>query len=106
MNEAILTRVLFLPIRISPVQLSDSGVYTCVARSRAGLAELSYDVQVQGTIRAHSASALNPTAVFRFSGSVFFFVQQPKMSGSCHDICVMFCSQITCRMVVFDENIM
>lgn len=35
--------------RISPVQLSDSGVYTCVARSRAGLAELSYDVQVQGT---------------------------------------------------------
>ncbi|TMS03749.1 Hemicentin-2 [Larimichthys crocea] len=34
-------------LRISPVQLSDSGVYTCVARSRAGLAELSYDVQVQ-----------------------------------------------------------
>lgn len=36
--------------RISPVQLSDSGVYTCVARSQAGLAELSYDVQVQGTV--------------------------------------------------------
>lgn len=36
--------------RISPVQLSDSGVYTCVARSQAGLTELSYDVQVQGTI--------------------------------------------------------
>lgn len=36
--------------RISPVQLSDSGVYTCVARSQAGLAELSYNVQVQGTI--------------------------------------------------------
>lgn len=35
--------------RISPVQLSDSGVYTCMARSQAGLAELSYDVQVQGT---------------------------------------------------------
>ncbi|XP_033947808.1 hemicentin-1 [Pseudochaenichthys georgianus] len=34
-------------LRISPVQLSDSGLYTCVARSRAGLAELSYDVQVQ-----------------------------------------------------------
>ncbi|XP_035291447.1 hemicentin-1 [Anguilla anguilla] len=34
-------------LRISPVQLSDSGVYTCVARSRAGLAELSYNVQVQ-----------------------------------------------------------
>lgn len=39
----------FLCDRISPVQLSDSGVYTCLARSRAGLAELSYDVQVQGT---------------------------------------------------------
>lgn len=35
--------------RISPVQLSDSGVYTCVARSRAGLAKLNFDVQVQGT---------------------------------------------------------
>ncbi|TWW61140.1 Hemicentin-1 [Takifugu flavidus] len=34
-------------LRISPVQLSDSGVYTCMARSQAGLAELSYDVQVQ-----------------------------------------------------------
>ncbi|XP_061672486.1 hemicentin-1 [Syngnathoides biaculeatus] len=34
-------------LRISPVQLSDAGVYTCIARSRAGLAELSYDVQVQ-----------------------------------------------------------
>lgn len=40
----------FVKKRISPVQLSDSGVYTCVARSRAGLAELSYDVQVQGII--------------------------------------------------------
>ena len=35
--------------RISPVQLADSGIYTCVARSRAGLAELNFDVQVQGT---------------------------------------------------------
>ncbi|XP_030621020.1 hemicentin-1 [Chanos chanos] len=34
-------------LRISPVQLSDSGVYTCVARSRAGLAELSFDLKVQ-----------------------------------------------------------
>lgn len=32
------------------MQLSDSGVYTCIARSQAGLAELSYDVQVQGTV--------------------------------------------------------
>lgn len=35
--------------RIAPVQLSDSGIYTCVARSRAGLAELNFDLQVQGT---------------------------------------------------------
>ncbi|XP_064793489.1 hemicentin-1-like [Oncorhynchus masou masou] len=34
-------------LRISPVQLADSGMYTCVARSRAGLAELNFDVQVQ-----------------------------------------------------------
>ncbi|XP_014015728.2 hemicentin-1 [Salmo salar] len=34
-------------LRISPVQLADSGIYTCVARSRAGLAELNFDVQVQ-----------------------------------------------------------
>ncbi|XP_066569261.1 hemicentin-1 isoform X1 [Amia ocellicauda] len=34
-------------LRISPVQLSDSGVYTCVARSWAGLSELSYNIQVQ-----------------------------------------------------------
>lgn len=32
------------------MQLSDSGLYTCVARSPAGLAQLSYDVQVQGTV--------------------------------------------------------
>ncbi|XP_056628956.1 hemicentin-1 isoform X2 [Triplophysa dalaica] len=34
-------------LRISPVQLSDSGTYTCVARSHAGLAELNFDLQVQ-----------------------------------------------------------
>ncbi|XP_072563615.1 hemicentin-1 [Paramormyrops kingsleyae] len=34
-------------LRISPVQLSDSGIYTCVARSQAGLAELSYNLLVQ-----------------------------------------------------------
>ncbi|XP_063051892.1 hemicentin-1-like [Engraulis encrasicolus] len=34
-------------LRISPVQLSDSGVYTCVAQSRAGRAELNFDLQVQ-----------------------------------------------------------
>ncbi|RXN18375.1 hemicentin-2 isoform X1 [Labeo rohita] len=34
-------------LRIAPVQLSDSGIYTCVARSRAGSAELNFDLQVQ-----------------------------------------------------------
>ncbi|KAL4660770.1 hemicentin-1-like [Arapaima gigas] len=34
-------------LRISPVQMSDSGMYTCMARSRAGQAELSYNLQVQ-----------------------------------------------------------
>lgn len=35
------------------MQLSDSGVYTCVARSQAGLAELTYEVQVQGTTETY-----------------------------------------------------
>ncbi|XP_041098662.1 hemicentin-1 isoform X2 [Polyodon spathula] len=34
-------------LRLSQAQISDSGVYTCVARSRAGAAELSYSLQVQ-----------------------------------------------------------
>ncbi|TRY54403.1 hypothetical protein DNTS_023681 [Danionella cerebrum] len=34
-------------LRIAPVQLSDSGIYTCVARSRAGQAELNFNLQVQ-----------------------------------------------------------
>lgn len=51
-TEAVLLFIL-KNIRIAHVQQSDSGVYTCVARSRAGLAELSYDVQVQGTINSH-----------------------------------------------------
>ncbi|XP_016112004.1 hemicentin-1 [Sinocyclocheilus grahami] len=34
-------------LRIAPVQLSDSGIYTCVARSRAGSAELNFDLHVQ-----------------------------------------------------------
>ncbi len=35
--------------RIAPVQLSDSGIYTCVASSRAGSADLNFDLHVQGT---------------------------------------------------------
>lgn len=41
-----------LAFRISPVQLSDSGIYTCVAQSQAGLAELSYNLLVQGMFLA------------------------------------------------------
>lgn len=33
------------------MQLSDSGVYTCLARNLAGLAELNFDVQVQGNFQ-------------------------------------------------------
>ncbi|CAB1319698.1 unnamed protein product, partial [Coregonus sp. 'balchen'] len=51
-------------LRISPVQLSDSGVYTCVARSRAGLAELNFDVQVQGVDRVEP---VKPVTVVRGS---------------------------------------
>lgn len=54
---------LCFPARISPVQLSDAGVYTCVARSRAGLAELSYDVQVQGNGRTHSSLQSSPVSL-------------------------------------------
>ncbi|KAK6480953.1 hemicentin-1-like [Huso huso] len=36
-----------LEIQLSQAQIPDSGVYTCVARSRAGAAELSYSLQVQ-----------------------------------------------------------
>ncbi|XP_076859373.1 hemicentin-1 isoform X2 [Brachyhypopomus gauderio] len=34
-------------LRISPVQLIDSGLYTCVARSKAGFAEHKFHLQVQ-----------------------------------------------------------
>ncbi|XP_053353018.1 hemicentin-2-like [Clarias gariepinus] len=33
-------------LRISPVQLSDSGLYTCVARSKAGFAEQQFHLKV------------------------------------------------------------
>lgn len=57
------------------MQLSDSGVYTCVARSRAGLAELSYDVQVQGTVITHHLLIyLGSDAVCVISDLSFFCV--------------------------------
>ncbi|KAF7658577.1 hypothetical protein LDENG_00010770 [Lucifuga dentata] len=54
-------------LRISPVQLSDAGVYTCVARSRAGLAELSYDVQVQVPPGVDHVEPVEPVTVVQGS---------------------------------------
>ncbi|XP_039476218.1 hemicentin-1 [Oreochromis aureus] len=54
-------------LRISPVQLSDSGVYTCVARSQAGLAELSYDVQVQVPPGVNHVEPVEPVSVIQGS---------------------------------------
>ncbi|CAL8343147.1 unnamed protein product [Lota lota] len=54
-------------LRISPVLLSDAAVYTCVARSRAGLAELSYDVQVQAPPGVDRVEPVEPVTVVRGS---------------------------------------
>ncbi|XP_059193550.1 hemicentin-1 [Centropristis striata] len=54
-------------LRISPVQLSDSGLYTCVARSQAGLAELSYDVQVQVPPGVDHVEPVEPVTVVQGS---------------------------------------
>ncbi|KAM6944598.1 hemicentin-1 [Lycodopsis pacificus] len=54
-------------LRISPVQLSDSGLYTCVARSRAGLAELSYDLQVQVPPGVDHVEPVEPVTVVQGS---------------------------------------
>ncbi|KAM9486835.1 contactin-1a-like [Clarias gariepinus] len=45
-------------VQISPVQLSDSGLYTCVARSKAGFAEQQFQPKGFGPCRgeAHRAS--------------------------------------------------
>ncbi|XP_037536631.1 hemicentin-2 [Nematolebias whitei] len=54
-------------LRIAPVQLSDSGVYTCVARSQAGLAELSYDVQVQVPPGVDNVEPVEPVTIVQGS---------------------------------------
>ncbi|XP_068166004.1 hemicentin-1 [Antennarius striatus] len=54
-------------LRISPVHLSDSGLYTCVAQSPAGLAELSYDVQVQVPPGVEHVEPVEPVTVVQGS---------------------------------------
>ncbi|XP_061624718.1 hemicentin-1 isoform X2 [Phyllopteryx taeniolatus] len=54
-------------LRISPVQLSDAGVYTCIARSGVGLAELSYDVQVQAPPGVDHVEPVEPVTVVKGS---------------------------------------
>uniref|UniRef100_M3ZDA5 Cell adhesion molecule-related/down-regulated by oncogenes n=1 Tax=Xiphophorus maculatus TaxID=8083 RepID=M3ZDA5_XIPMA len=62
------TRLLFGDsLLIAPVQQSDSGVYTCVARSQAGLAELSYDVQVQVPPGVDRVEPVEPVTVVQGS---------------------------------------
>lgn len=68
------------------MQLSDSGVYTCVARSQAGLAELSYDVQVQGTIMALHHFLLFSVAMCKSLGLASYCVgviHSAARCGSC-----------------------
>nr|XP_057926871.1 hemicentin-1 [Doryrhamphus excisus] len=54
-------------LRISPLQLSDAGVYTCIARSQAGLAELSYDVQVHVPPGVDHVEPVEPVTVVKGS---------------------------------------
>ncbi|XP_075903122.1 hemicentin-1 [Nelusetta ayraudi] len=54
-------------LRISPVQLSDSGVYTCLARNLAGLAELNFDVQVQVPPGVDHVEPVEPVTVVQGS---------------------------------------
>ncbi|XP_012721740.2 hemicentin-1 [Fundulus heteroclitus] len=54
-------------LRIAPVQQSDTGVYTCVARSQAGLAELSYDVEVQVPPGVDHVEPVEPVTVVQGS---------------------------------------
>ncbi|CAL8251670.1 unnamed protein product [Boreogadus saida] len=54
-------------LRISPMLLTDAGMYTCVARSPAGLAELSYNVQVQASPGVDRVEPVEPVTVVQGS---------------------------------------
>ncbi|XP_061842088.1 hemicentin-1 [Nerophis lumbriciformis] len=54
-------------LRISALQSSDAGIYTCIARSQAGLAELSYDVQVQVPPGVDYVEPVEPVTVVKGS---------------------------------------
>ncbi|KAA8592798.1 hypothetical protein FQN60_018253 [Etheostoma spectabile] len=66
-REVQVTQDSAVTLEVSPVQLSDSGLYTCVARSQAGLAELSYDVQVQVPPGVDHVEPVEPVTVVRGS---------------------------------------
>ncbi|XP_035392059.1 hemicentin-1 [Electrophorus electricus] len=54
-------------LRISPVQLTDSGVYMCVARSKAGLAERKFHLQVQAPPTVEHTEAIEDVIVVQGS---------------------------------------
>ena len=43
-------------LRISQVQLADSGIFTCVAASPAGMADRNFTLQVHGTEQGRGIS--------------------------------------------------
>ncbi|XP_060737332.1 hemicentin-1 isoform X1 [Tachysurus vachellii] len=59
-------------LRISPVQLSDSGLYTCVARSEAGFAEQKFHLHVEGPGVVEHAEKVEHIVIVR--GSVVTLV--------------------------------
>ncbi|XP_026768070.3 hemicentin-1 isoform X3 [Pangasianodon hypophthalmus] len=59
-------------LRISPVQLSDSGLYTCVARSKAGFAEQKFHLQVEAPAMVEHTEPMEHIVIVR--GSVVTLV--------------------------------
>ncbi|XP_058246105.1 hemicentin-1 isoform X2 [Hemibagrus wyckioides] len=59
-------------LRISPVQLSDSGLYTCVTRSEAGFAEQRFHLQVEAPVMVDHTEPLEHIVIVQ--GSVVTLV--------------------------------